>query len=304
MDGVMARNIRGQKARQQDGGWGETTRTVVYAVLIALVVRTFAFEPFNIPSGSMIPTLLVGDYLFVSKYSYGYSKHSLPMSAIGFSGRIFETVPKRGDVAVFKYPGDQGEGMHRTDYIKRIIGLPGDTVQVKAGLLYVNDKPVERARIDDTVQGSGGAITRSTLYNETLPGGVTHRILEESDNERFDNTEVFKVPPEHVFVMGDNRDNSADSRSFLTFMERMPDGRMRPSESKVQGWYVPMENLVGRAEFLFFSYVEAGYEPGFTERLLPSWLGIVGRILDGIGNFIAAPFEGRIRWSRLGQAIR
>src|SRR5678815_3623336 len=112
MTDVAERRKRGQ---EKAGGLGETIRTVVYAVLIALVVRTFAFEPFNIPSGSMIPTLLVGDYLFVSKYSYGYSKHSFPMSAIGFSGRIFETVPKRGDVAVFKYPGDQGEGIHRTD---------------------------------------------------------------------------------------------------------------------------------------------------------------------------------------------
>src|SRR5688572_346034 len=175
--------------RKSGGGLRETLKTLVYAVLIALVVRTFAFEPFNIPSGSMIPTLLVGDYLFVSKYSYGYSRHSFPLSLAPFSGRVMESAPKRGDVAVFKYPGDQGEGTHRTDYIKRIIGLPGDTVQVKAGILHINDKPVERARIDDTVQGSGGMTTRSTLYQETLPGGVGHRILEESDNERFDNTE-------------------------------------------------------------------------------------------------------------------
>src|SRR6188508_2329071 len=118
MDGVMASRNRGTKA--DEGGWGETVRTVVYAVLIALVVRTFAFEPFNIPSGSMVPTLLVGDYLFVSKYSYGYSRHSFPLSMGLFPGRIFGSPPERGDVAVFKYPGDQGQGVNRTDYIKRI----------------------------------------------------------------------------------------------------------------------------------------------------------------------------------------
>jgi signal peptidase I len=276
----------------------DTIVVIVEALVIALVFRTFLYQPFSIPTASMQSTLMIGDYFVASKFAWGLGKYSFPLP-LPFNGRILALAePQRGDIAVFhNEPTNE-------DYIKRIIGLPGDTVQVKAGLLYINDKPVERTRIDDTVQGSGGAITRSTLYNETLPGGVTHRILEESDNERFDNTEVFKVPPGHLFVMGDNRDNSADSRSFLTFLERMPDGRMRPAESKVQGWYVPMENLVGRAEFLFFSYVEAGYEPGFTERLLPSWLGAVGRILDGIGNFITAPFEGRIRWSRLGQAIR
>src|SRR6185437_13071884 len=138
MTDVAERRKRGQ---DKAGGWGETVRTVVYAVLIALVVRTFAIEPFNIPSGSMIPTLLIGDYLFVSKFSYGYSRYSFPFSAGGFSGRLFFTPPKRGDVVVFKYPGDQGEGMNRTDYVKRVIGLPGDRVQVTGGILVINGTP-------------------------------------------------------------------------------------------------------------------------------------------------------------------
>src|ERR1700758_5739092 len=130
MTDVAERRKRGQ---DKTSGWGETLRTVIYAVLIAVVVRTFAIEPFNIPSGSMIPTLLVGDYLFVSKYSYGYSRHSFPFSLMPFSGRIFERVPKRGDVVVFKYPRD-----NKTDYIKRVIGLPGDTVQMQDGRLFIN----------------------------------------------------------------------------------------------------------------------------------------------------------------------
>src|SRR5499433_2906426 len=133
--------VERRKRQEKAGGWGETIRTVVYAVLIALVIRTFAFEPFNIPSGSMIPTLLVGDYLFVSKYSYGYSKHSFPFSLGFFSGRIFGHSPERGDVAVFKYPGDQGQGANRTDYIKRIVGLPGDRIRVTNGILQINGKP-------------------------------------------------------------------------------------------------------------------------------------------------------------------
>ena len=160
MTDVAERRKRGQ---EKAGGWGETLRTVVYAVLIALVVRTFAIEPFNIPSGSMIPTLLVGDYLFVSKYSYGYSKHSFPFSLGFFSGRIFGRMPERGDVAVFKYPGDQGQGLNRTDYIKRIVGLPGDHIQVINGILHINGKPVERIRIGDYVQGGGGLPDRHAL---------------------------------------------------------------------------------------------------------------------------------------------
>ncbi|TAL00468.1 MAG: signal peptidase I [Rhodospirillaceae bacterium] len=215
-------------SKRQEGFW-ETGKTMIYAILMAVVIRTFLFEPFNIPSGSMIPTLLVGDYLFVSKYSYGYSKHSFPFSLMPISGRIFEGVPKRGDVVVFKYPRD-----NKTDYIKRVIGLPGDTVQMQDGRLFINGTLVDRERVDDFVYtDSSGSVLRSLQYKETLPGGKVHYILEEGDNRRFDNTPLFTVPEGHYFMMGDNRDHSADSRADVG--------------------YVPAENLVGRAEFLFFS---------------------------------------------------
>ncbi len=210
-------------------GWGETLLTLVYAVLIALVIRTFMFEPFNIPSGSMIPTLLVGDYLFVSKYSYGYSKHSFPLSLGPFSGRIFQSEPKRGDVIVFKLPSD-----NKTDYIKRLIGLPGDTIRMQDGRLFINNQLVEREKVDEYVYRSeSGSQLRPTRFNEVLPGGKVHVILEMGDNRTFDNTPEYHVPAGHYFMMGDNRDNSLDSRADVGF--------------------VPAANLVGRAEFLFFS---------------------------------------------------
>ncbi len=238
-----------RKRQEKAGGWGETVRTVVYAVLIALVVRTFAIEPFNIPSGSMIPTLLVGDYLFVSKYSYGYSKHSFPFSLGFFSGRIFGTPPERGDVAVFKYPGDQGSGVNRTDYIKRIVGMPGDRIQVTNGVLHINGKPVERMRIGDYVTGAHGPYQKGVLYRETLPNGRSYTVLEYADDNLYDNTPEFLVPAASYFVMGDNRDDSLDSRTRLSLRDFSGTTRDRDQ----LGWYVPSENLVGRAEFIFFS---------------------------------------------------
>ncbi len=219
--------VSGSGKKQE--GVGETVATVVYTLLIALVIRTFLFEPFNIPSGSMIPTLLVGDYLFVSKYSYGYSRHSVPFSVIPFSGRIFGSEPERGDVIVFKLPSD-----NKTDYIKRLIGLPGDTVRMQDGRLFINGQLIERNKREDYVyRDTEGSVRRPALYAETLPGGLVHDILEEGDNRRLDNTREFVVPPGQYFMMGDNRDNSVDSRADVGF--------------------VPAENLVGRAEFLFFS---------------------------------------------------
>ena len=180
----------------------------LYAGLIAIGIRTIAFEPFNIPSGSMIPTLLVGDYLFVSKFAYGYSVHSLPFSPPLFHGRIFGSLPKRGDVAVFK-------NMHAdyVDYIKRIVGLPGDHIQVRGGVLYVNGNPAVRRPIGNIIatDESGGSIEERE-YTETLPGNVTHLIAKMGDSGEANNTAEFVVPEGNLFAMGDNRDNSLDSR--------------------------------------------------------------------------------------------
>ncbi len=217
-------------AKQKPGALIETVKTVVYAGLIAIGIRTFAFEPFNIPSSSMVPTLLVGDYLFVSKYSYGYSRYSLPWAPPLFSGRIFGAEPRRGDVAVFKLPRDTS-----IDYIKRIIGLPGDRIQVREGRLYINGSEAPRAPDGDYTVGGDGPAMIVKRFIETLPNGVRHDILKATDEGSANNTQEYLVPPGHVFAMGDNRDNSEDSR-FLNAVG-----------------FIPIENLVGRAEFIFFS---------------------------------------------------
>lgn len=206
-------------------------KIVLYMVLFALGVRAFAYEPFRIPSGSMVPTLLIGDYLFVSKLSYGYTRYSLPFDMPLFDGRILFKEPERGDVAVFRLPTNP-----KVDYIKRIVGLPGDTIQLRSSLLYVNGQPVDYLRTDDFVNKSGnGNVSRTAQFIETLPGGKKHRTIERSINIAKDSTGLYTVPPGHYFGMGDNRDNSTDSR-YLNDVG-----------------FIPRENLIGRADFLFFS---------------------------------------------------
>ncbi|MCR4281997.1 MAG: signal peptidase I [Bauldia sp.] len=216
----------------KSGGLGETVKIIIQALVLALIVRTLLFQPFNIPSGSMKSTLLVGDYLFVSKYAYGYSRFSLPLSPNIFSGRIWSAPPQRGDIVVFKLPRDNS-----TDYIKRVIGLPGDRIQVKHSVLYINDQAVPREQVD-AYDDDGFRYAR---YRETLPNGVSYQVLDRDPNGMEDNTQVFEVPPGHYFMMGDNRDNSTDSR-------------VPPTSGGVG--YVPFENLVGRAEIIFFSVDE------------------------------------------------
>ena len=217
--------FEGQKRSQT----AEAIRTVAIAVGIAVVFRSFLFEPFSIPSGSMIPTLRVGDYLFVSKYSYGYSRYSFPFGIVPISGRVLAGEPERGDVVVFRKPGEEN-----VDFIKRLVGLPGDRVQMIGGILHINGKAVERSLVGTKQETSGALRLEVTVYDETLPGGSRHRIQEFSDGDRMDNTRQRIVPAGHYFFMGDNRDNSRDSRSEIGF--------------------VPRENLVGRAEILFFSH--------------------------------------------------
>jgi signal peptidase I len=243
------------EGKRQEGGFAENARVLVQALLIALVIRSLLFQPFNIPSGSMKGTLLVGDYLFVSQYSYGYSRYSLPLSLPLFSGRIFGTAPERGDVAVFALPTDTS-----TDYIKRVIGLPGDHIRMVDGLLHINGVPVRRERVADFFDDEDGSRVRR--WRETLPNGVSYETLDLQDNGFLDNTEEYVVPAGDYFMMGDNRDNSADSRVLSAV------------------GYVPFENLIGKAQIVFFSL--GGGEPGWH---VWSW-----------------PWS--IRWSRLFTLVR
>ena len=205
-------------------------KSITLAIFIALLIRSFIAEPFNIPSGSMKPNLLVGDFIFVSKWSYGYSKHSLPFSFPIIPGKIFSKIPNRGDVVVFKTPQD-----NRTDYIKSVIGLPGDKIQIIDGAILINDNLIMKKKVNDFIDvNKQGDTKRIRKYIEFFFNNEIE-ILDITDNGIVDNTSLFTVPKGNFFVMGDNRDNSQDSRFINTV------------------GYIPIENLVGKAQFIFFS---------------------------------------------------
>lgn len=208
-------------------GWSSFFSTLIIAVVCAGIVRSFLYEPFHIPSSSMKSNLLIGDYIFVAKYSYGYSKHSFPFSPNLFDGRIMESTPQRGDVAVFRLPSD-----HSINYIKRLIGLPGDKIQVIDGQLFINEEAVPKEYSEDVIDEDGNQLKR---FIETLPEGKKIAVLDQYPDAPQDNTGIYIVPEGHYFLMGDNRDNSQDSR-FLNAVG-----------------YVPEENLIGKAKIIFFS---------------------------------------------------
>lgn len=218
--------------KQKKSGWfDELVSTFFFAFLLATIFRSLLFQPFHIPSGSMKDTLLVGDYLFVSKFSYGYSKYSFPFSLPLFEGRIgSDNRPELGDVVVFRPAPDPN-----TDYIKRVVALPGDTVQMIEGRLHINNLPVELKRINDfedrTEDGKQRTVRR---YVETLPNGVKHHVLDVNMIGMYDNTYPITIPEGNYFMMGDNRDESADSRTEMVEL-------------------VPEENLIGKAEIVIFS---------------------------------------------------
>ena len=212
----------------------ETVKTVVYALLIAFVLRVVLFEPFTIPSASMQPGLLVGDYIVATKWNYGWSKHSIPFSPPLFNGRVldFAGAPQRGDVVVFKLPRDP-----RQTYVKRLIGLPGDRVQVVAGVIMVNGKAIPRTPAGDALDpDSGGTVAQ---FRETRPDGQPYMTFDQGPDSERDNTVVHVVPEDHYFMMGDNRDNSLDSR-------------WTPAENGVG--YVPAENLIGKVRIVLVAW--------------------------------------------------
>jgi signal peptidase I len=245
-DSTAAPVPAGKTDKQKEGLW-ETIRFVLTVFLGALIIRSFILAPFNIPSGSMLPRLMIGDYLFVSKWSYGYSRYSLPFGIGGFDGRIFGGVPERGDVVVFRYPG------RNEDWVKRVIGLPGDMVEVRGGEVILNGRPVQRTRIADyampTTPNSPcrrvGTEARENpsdcsypRYRETLPGGRSYDVLDQGNGGPGDDRAAVRVPEGHVFVMGDNRDDSQDSRF---------------SQDVGGVGLLPVDHVLGRALITFWS---------------------------------------------------
>ncbi len=238
---------RGKKASAASET-GEIFKTIVFALLIAMVLRIFLFQPFTIPSASMEPNLYEGDYIVVSKWSYGFSKHSIPFSPPLFDGRIMGSAPKRGDIVVFKLPRD-----NKTDFIKRVIGLPGDRIQMIANKLYINDKPVQDVIVSRTEIEDIFGPRPVTEVRETLPGGKSFMTQDFGPGNDLDDTLAYEVPAGHYFMMGDNRDNSIDSRV---------------EQSSGVGM-VPAENLVGKAQIILFSW-----KPGSSLWNPVSWFNV------------------------------
>jgi signal peptidase I len=263
------------KKRESLGGW---LRFLLTFAVLAWILRSLIVAPFSIPSGSMLPNLLIGDYVMVAKWPYGYSRYSFPFAFPSYEGRIFDDLPERGDVVVFKLPGNE-----RVDFIKRVIGLPGDTIEVRGGMLIVNGKAAPRERISDVAvpisanspckvvgdaipmvvsDGQGGQFCRYATYRETLPGGRNYLVLDQVENPRADDFGPVTVPAGFLFLMGDNRDDSLDSRFGVT-------------EGGIG--FVPVENLVGRGLFNFWS------TDGSANYLLP-WTWFSALRADRIGK--------------------
>jgi len=232
---------------KKEESWQDTLRFFALLLVAAILLRSIIAAPFSIPSESMLPRLLVGDYLFVAKFPYGWSRHSFPFSAAPISGRIWGAIPARGDVVVFKNPAD-----NRTDYIKRVIGLPGDFIQMKNGQLFINDVAVPKVRVADMVfvptpnspcdanhPVAGDGKCHYPRFRETLPNGKSYEVLDLDFTGPADTTQIFVVPEAHLFLMGDNRDRSADSRF--------------PAEVNNGIGLVPFDDLVGKAEIMFWS---------------------------------------------------
>ena len=260
---------------------GSLLRLVLSVLLIAWVIRSFVFAPFSIPSGSMLPTLFIGDYVMVAKWPYGFSRYSFPWGFPSFDGRLFGNIPERGDVVVFRAPGTD------EDFVKRVIGLPGDRIAVQSGMLIINGRPVPRqaqgtfdmpispnspCRVvggasQMIVQGDDGKpACLYPVYSETLPGGRTYQVIDQVENPRADEVPTTVVPAGHLFLMGDNRDDSLDSRFSV-------------QEGGIG--FVPVENLIGRATFIFWS------TDGTADYAKPwTWFSALR------GNRIATGFDG------------
>ncbi len=240
----------------------ENVKTIIFALTIAFVLRVFLFQPFNIPSESMRPGLVVGDYLWTSKWDYGFSRMSIPFEPKLFKGRILGRDPERGDVVVFKFPGD-----NKTDYIKRLIGLPGDRIQVVGGQLIINGTPVPQEMLSpETITNQRGNTPTVTRFRETLPNGRSYVTYDITSNGDFDYTQIFVVPAGKYFMMGDNRDDSLDSRADPVLQNGVG--------------FVPAENLVGRGRIVLLSFKE-------NTRLYLPWTWFTG-----------------LRWDRLAVPIR